>query len=282
MVITPAIAIRGLTKDFRVSGSSKRLRAVDDLSLEIHRNSIYGLLGPNGSGKSTTIKIALGLLQPSVGECEILGIPSTNPAARANVGYLPEAPCFQRFLTGRELLKYFGLLSNVPKEKIQGRIEYLVNRVGLEDAGDRRLGGYSKGMLQRIGLAQALVGDPDLLVLDEPTAGVDPVGAAEIASLILELKKEGKTVLLCSHLLSQVESVCDRVAIMGRGMLLMEGSVDTLTQDENCSSVRIDQVSIELRGSIAQLAKEHGGLVSSPSRSLEELFLELANKKEER
>jgi ABC-2 type transport system ATP-binding protein len=137
-------------------------------------------------------------------------------------------------------------------------------------------------MLQRIGLAQALVGDPDLLVLDEPTAGVDPVGAAEIASLILELKKEGKTVLLCSHLLSQVESVCDRVAIMGRGRLLMEGSVDTLTQDENCSSMRIDQVSSELRGSIEQLAKEHGGLVSSPSRSLEELFLELANKKEER
>ena len=282
MVMTPAIAIRGLTKDFSVSGSSKRLRAVDDLSLEIHRNSIYGLLGPNGSGKSTTIKIALGLVQPSVGECEVLGIPSTNPAARTNVGYLPEAPYFQRFLTGRELLKYFGSLSNVSKEKIEGRIEYLLNRVGLEDAGDRRVGGYSKGMLQRIGLAQALVGDPDLLVLDEPTAGVDPVGAAEIASLILELKKEGKTVLLCSHLLSQVESVCDRVAIMGRGRLLMEGSVDTLTQDENCSSMRIDQVSSELRGSIEQLAKEHGGLVSSPSRSLEELFLELANKKEER
>ncbi len=192
MVMTPAIAIRGLTKDFRVSGSSKRLRAVDDLSLEIGRNSIYGLLGPNGSGKSTTIKIALGLVQSSVGECEIFGIPSINPAARTNVGYLPEAPYFQRFLTGRELLKYFGSLSNVPKDKIQDRIDYLLNRVGLEDAGDRRVGGYSKGMLQRIGLAQALVGDPELLVLDEPTAGVDPVGAAEIASLILELKKEGK------------------------------------------------------------------------------------------
>ncbi len=282
MDMTPAIAIRGLTKDFRVSGSSKRLRAVDNLSLEIHRNSIYGLLGPNGSGKSTTIKIALGLVEPSVGECEVLGIPSTNPAARTNVGYLPEAPYFQRFLTGRELLKYFGCLSNVPKEKIQKRIEYLLNRVGLEDAGNRRVGGYSKGMLQRIGLAQALVGNPDLLVLDEPTAGVDPVGAAEIASLILELKKEGKTVLLCSHLLSQVESVCDRVAIMGRGRLLMEGSVDTLTQEEGCSSMRIDQVSSELRGSVEQLAKKHGGLVSSPSRSLEELFLELANKKDER
>ena len=141
---------------------------------------------------------------------------------------------------------------------------------------------YITSIGQRIGLAQALVGNPDLLVLDEPTAGVDPVGAAEIASLILELKKEGKTVLLCSHLLSQVESVCDRVAIMGRGRLLMEGSVDTLTQEEGCSSMRVDQVSSELRGLVEQLAEKHGGSVSPHSRSLEELFLELANKKDER
>lgn len=281
MVMSPAIEIKRLTKDFRVSGSKKWLRAVDDLSLEIERNSIYGLLGPNGSGKSTTIKIALGLVQPSLGDCNILGIPSSNPAARMNVGYLPEAPYFQRFLTGRELLGYFGSLSNVPSEKIRERIEYLLEKVGLEDAGDRRVGGYSKGMLQRIGLAQALIGDPDLLVLDEPTAGVDPVGAAEIASLIVELKREGKTVLLCSHLLSQVESVCDRVAIMGRGRLLKEGSIDSLTRREDHSSIKIDGVSDSLRESIERQVLEHGGTVSNPSRSLEELFLELAKKKEE-
>lgn len=272
----PAIGINRLTKDFRVSGSKKWLRAVDHLSLRIERNSIYGLLGPNGSGKSTTIKIALGLVQPSMGDCEILGVPSSNPAARINVGYLPEAPYFQRFLTGRELLKYFGSLSNVPSEKIRDRIEYLLEKVGLEDAGDRRVGGYSKGMLQRIGLAQALIGDPELLVLDEPTAGVDPVGAAEIATLIVDLKKEGKTVLLCSHLLSQVESVCDRVAIMGRGRLLQEGSIDSLTKRSDQSSIRVDGVTNTLKDSIEKLAKEHGGTVSSPSRSLEELFLELA------
>ncbi len=281
MVMPPAIRISRLTKDFRVSGSKKWLRAVDDLSLQIERNSIYGLLGPNGSGKSTTIKIALGLVQPSAGGCEILGVPSSNPAARINVGYLPEAPYFQRFLTGRELLRYFGSLSHVPKEMIQNRIERLLEKVGLEDAGDRRVGGYSKGMLQRIGLAQALIGDPELLVLDEPTAGVDPIGAAEIASLIVDLKKEGKTVLLCSHLLSQVESVCDRVAIMGRGRLLREGTVESLTKRSDHSSIRIDGVSDTLKESIETMVKEHGGTVSSPSRSLEDLFLELARENEE-
>ncbi len=278
--MSPAIKIKGLTKDFRVSGSTRWLRAVDNLSLEIERNSVYGLLGPNGSGKSTTIKMALGLVHPSIGECEILGVPSSNPAARTNIGYLPEAPYFQRFLTGRELLKYFGSLSNVPKNKIRDRVESLLNMVGLEDAGDRRVGGYSKGMLQRIGLAQALVGDPELLVLDEPTAGVDPVGAADIASLILKLKREGKTILLCSHLLSQVENVCDRVAIMGSGRLLVEGNMKSLTRRDDRSSIRIDQVSSSLRKLIEELAKEHGGVVSSSPRSLEELFLKLAKKKE--
>ncbi len=280
MVMPPAIGIKCLTKDFRVSGSKKWLRAVDNLSLQIERNSIYGLLGPNGSGKSTTIKIALGLVQPSLGSCEILGVPSSNPAARINVGYLPEAPYFQRFLTGRELLRYFGSLSHVSSTMIRERIDYLLEKVGLEDAGDRRVGGYSKGMLQRIGLAQALIGDPELLVLDEPTAGVDPVGAAEIASLIVDLKKEGKTVLLCSHLLSQVESVCDRVAIMGRGRLLREGTVASLTKRKDPSSIRIDGVSDTLKQSIETMVKEHGGTVSSPSRSLEELFLELARENE--
>jgi len=281
MEATPAIAIRGLTKDFRVSGSKRWLRAVDNLSLEIERGSIYGLLGPNGSGKSTTIKVVLGLVQPSLGECEILGQPSRNPAARINVGYLPEAPYFQRFLTGRELLAYFGTLAGVDKTKLQERIEVLLKRVGLEDAGDRRVGGYSKGMLQRVGLAQALVADPELLILDEPTAGVDPVGAADIASLIVELKEEGKTVLLCSHLLSQVESVCDRVAIMGRGRLLREGTVGALTSGSDRSSIRVDGVSAELRGAIEKLAAAEGGEVSTPKRSLEALFLELARRREE-
>lgn len=277
--MTPAIAIEGLIKDFRVPASKARLRAVDNLSLTVERGSIYGLLGPNGSGKSTTIKVVLGLLKASGGTCEVFGKSSEDASARMRVGYLPEAPYFQRFLTGRELLEYFGCLSGLERSGASKRIDQLLVKVGLEDAGDRRVGSYSKGMLQRIGLAQALIADPELLILDEPTAGVDPIGAADIASLIIELKTEGKTVLLCSHLLSQVEAICDRVAIMGRGSLLREGTVASLTENTGQDSIRVDGLSKETRSSIESLAKERGAKVSTPSGSLEDLFLELARDK---
>ncbi len=271
-----ALSISGVTKDFRIPGSKRWVRAVDNLTLSIRENEVYGLLGPNGSGKSTTIKMALGLMKPSVGECSLFGVASDTPSARLNVGFLPEAPYFQRFLTGRELLRYFAKLAGLSRPETAKRIDALLEKVGLEDAGDRRVGGYSKGMLQRIGLAQALVGDPKLLILDEPTAGVDPVGAAEIASIIRTLKSEGKTVLLCSHLLSQVESVCDRVAIMGRGKRLLEGSIDELTLGTDSSSLQLDGASPELRESVAALAAAEGARVATRRRSLEDLFLELA------
>lgn len=274
--MTPAIAIEDLIKDFRIPGSKARLRAVDNLSLTVERGSIYGLLGPNGSGKSTTIKVALGLLKASSGTCGIFGKSSEDTSARIRVGYLPEAPYFQRFLTGRELLEYFGCLSGLERSGASKRIDQLLEKVGLEDAGDRRIGSYSKGMLQRIGLAQALIADPELLILDEPTAGVDPIGAADIASLIIGLKSEGKTILLCSHLLSQVEAICDRVAIMGRGRLLREGTIASLTENACQDSIRVDGLSQETRDRIESLANEQGARVSNPSRSLEDLFLELA------
>lgn len=274
--MTPAIAIEGLIKDFRIPASKARLRAVDNLSLTVERGSIYGLLGPNGSGKSTTIKVVLGLLKASGGTCEVFGKSSEDASALMGVGYLPEAPYFQRFLTGRELLEYFGCLSGLERSGASKRIDQLLEKVGLEDAGDRRVGSYSKGMLQRIGLAQALIADPELLILDEPNAGVDPIGAADITSLIIELKAEGKTILLCSHLLSQVEAICDRVAIMGRGRLLREGTVASLTENAGQDSIRVDGLSKETRNSIESLAKEQGARVSTPSRSLEDLFLELA------
>jgi len=249
---------------------------VDNLNLEIDRGSVFGLLGPNGSGKSTTIKMALGLVRPSEGKCEILGKPSLEPSARMGIGYLPEAPYFQRFLTGRELLFYFGKLSGVKKTDLEDRVNSLLGRVGLEDAGDRRVGGYSKGMLQRIGLAQAMVGDPELLILDEPTAGVDPIGAADIAAIIREVREEGKTVLLCSHLLSQVETICDRAAIMVKGKLALEGSVESLTAATDSSSARIDGLSTEGRRQLEMFAEEGHFDLSTPRRSLEELFLELS------
>lgn len=274
--MSAAISIQGVSKDYRIPGSQRRLRAVDNLNLEIGKESVFGLLGPNGSGKSTTIKMALGLVRPSEGKCEILGKSSREPSARMGIGYLPEAPYFQRFLTGRELLRYFGKLTGLRNADLEDSVQILLKRVGLEDAGDRRVGGYSKGMLQRIGLAQAMIGDPELLILDEPTAGVDPIGAADIASIIRELRDEGKTVLLCSHLLSQVETICDRAAIMVKGKLALEGSIDSLTSASDSSSIRIDNLSTEGRGKFEAFAKEAGLEVSTPRRSLEELFLELS------
>ena len=274
--MSAAISIQGVSKDFRIPGSKRRLRAVDNLNLEIERGSVFGLLGPNGSGKSTTIKVALGLVHPSQGKCEILGKSSLECSARMGIGYLPEAPYFQRFLTGRELLFYFGKLSGVKKTGLEDRVNALLTRVGLEDAGDRQVGGYSKGMLQRIGLAQAMVGDPELLILDEPTAGVDPIGAVDIAAIIREVRDEGKTVLLCSHLLSQVETICDRAAIMVKGKLALEGSVESLTAATDSSSARIEGLSTEGRRQLETFAEEGHFDLSTPRRSLEELFLELS------
>ncbi len=224
----PAIEIRGLVKDFAVGLRGLRLRAVDHVSLTVRPGEVFGLLGPNGSGKSTTIKLLLGLLEPTAGGCAIFGVPSGRVEARRDVGYLPEAPNFYRFLTGRELVTFYGRLCGLAGSGLRSKLEEVVALVGLAGAADRRVGTYSKGMLQRIGLAQALVHDPRLLILDEPTAGVDPVGSAEMAELILALKARGKTVLITSHLLGQIEELCDRVAILDRGGLVAEGEVAEL------------------------------------------------------
>ena len=200
---TSAICIQNLTKDFAVGMRGKKLRAVDDLCLEVGDNEIFGLLGPNGSGKSTTIKIILGLLEASKGTCEIYGRPSKLVDARRSVGFLPEAPYFYRYLTGRELVRYYARICMVSRVKIDSAVDSVIKLVGMTEAADRRVGTYSKGMLQRIGLAQALVQDPRLLILDEPTAGVDPIGSRQIRDLIFKLKDRGFTVFLCSHLLEQ-------------------------------------------------------------------------------
>ena len=204
---TSAICIQNLTKDFAVGMRGKKLRAVDDLCLEVGDNEIFGLLGPNGSGKSTTIKIILGLLEASKGTCEIYGRPSKLVDARRSVGFLPEAPYFYRYLTGRELVRYYARICMVPRVKIDSAVDSVIKLVGMTEAADRRVGTYSKGMLQRIGLAQSLVHDPQLVILDEPTAGVDPLGSAAIAEIVRELKRRGKTVLLSSHLLALIEGL---------------------------------------------------------------------------
>lgn len=273
---TPAIRIQGLTKDFSVGMRGVKLRAVDGLNLEVGDNQIFGLLGPNGSGKSTTIKIILGLLEASVGQCEIYGKPSHTVDARRSVGFLPEAPYFYRYLSGRELVRFYARVCGVPRANIHEQVDSVIELVGMTEAAHRRVGTYSKGMLQRIGLAQALVHDPQLVILDEPTAGVDPLGSAAIADIVRELKRRGKTILLSSHLLAQIEGLCDRVAILHRGKLVREGRVDELVEDEHTESLVVEGLSAEGRAAVEQMIAEQGGKlcrVEKPRLSLDALFL---------
>jgi len=224
------VVLKGVTKDFAVGLRGVKLRALDDLSLRVERGQVYGLLGPNGSGKSTTLKLILGMTAPTAGRCEIFGVSSGQNAARKSVGYLPESPSFYRDFTGRELVRFYGRLSGLGGATLRTQVDEAIAWVGLDGAADRRVDTYSKGMLQRIGLAQALVHRPELLVLDEPTSGLDPAGTAAVEGLIRRLKAEGKTVLITSHLLAQVEDLCDRIAILDHGRLILEGSVPELTR----------------------------------------------------
>jgi len=279
----PAISIKGLTKDFSVGMRGVKLRAVDDLNLEVGDNEIFGLIGPNGSGKSTTIKVVLGLLDASVGECQIYGKPSHTVAARHSVGFLPEAPYFYRYLSGRELVRFYARICGVSRGKIAKQVDEVIELVGMTEAAHRRVGTYSKGMLQRIGLAQALVHDPQLVILDEPTAGVDPLGSAAIAEIIRELKRRGKTVLLSSHLLAQIEGLCDRVAILHRGKLVREGRVDDLVQEKDAQSLVVQGLSAAGRAAVEKTIAEQGGQlcrVEKPRLSLDSLFLQEVEQRE--
>lgn len=271
----PAIEIRGLVKDFAVGLRGLRLRAVDHVSFAVRPGEIFGLLGPNGSGKSTTIKLLLGLLEPTAGGCAIFGVPSGKVEARRDVGYLPEAPNFYRFLSGRELVVFYGRMCGLAGAALRQRVEEVITLVGLVGAADRRVGTYSKGMLQRIGLAQALVHDPRLLILDEPTAGVDPVGSAEMAELILALKARGKTVLITSHLLGQIEDLCDRVAILDRGSLVAEGNVSELAGAPGRLSFETDALPSEEIAALRAWLESRGRRLESVAparRRLEDVF----------
>ena len=277
---TAAITIQNLTKEFTPPSLFQRgkITAVRDLSLTVEAGHVYGLLGPNGSGKSTTMKIVLGLVTPTSGRTFIFGKDSRDVESREAVGFLPENPYFYKFLTGEETLHFFGKLCGMSGKMLRDRSKELLALVGLEDAKDRRVGGYSKGMLQRIGLAQALVQEPRLLVLDEPTAGVDPTGSHEIRDLILKFKERGITVLLCSHLLSQVQEICDRIGIMHRGSLIREGPLDDLIAIENQTELVLENVSPALLAEIRTRITAEGGRVvgqGRPQQNLERYFLDV-------
>ena len=280
---TSAICIQNLTKDFALGIRGKKLRAVDDLCLEVGDNEIFGLLGPNGSGKSTTIKIILGLLEASKGTCEIYGRPSKLVDARRSVGFLPEAPYFYRYLTGRELVRYYARICMVSRIKIDAAVDSVIKLVGMTEAADRRVGTYSKGMLQRIGLAQSMVHDPQLVILDEPTAGVDPLGSAAIAEIVRELKYRGKTVLLSSHLLAQIEGLCDRVAILHRGKLVCVGRIDDLVEEKDAESLVVQGLTAEGRTAVETEIRAQGGRlarVEKPRLSLDAYFLKEVHERE--
>ena len=282
----PAIAVHGLTKVFPVHfHPTRRVVAVKDLNLRIEPGEVYGLLGPNGSGKSTTLKIILGLVSPTRGRTEIFGRDSRLVESREAVGFLPENPYFYKFLTGAETLRFFGRLCGMTGTTLKSRINELLDLVGLNNARDRRLGTYSKGMLQRIGLAQALIYDPRLVVLDEPTAGVDPAGSREIRDLIMDLKNRGITVLLSSHLLAQAQEICDRIGILADGVLVREGRLQDLIAIENQTELVIADASDELVHEIEScIGRSNAKLLErrKSTTTLERLFLESTGKNNKR
>jgi len=273
-----AVAVHGLTKIFPVHFHPTRcVVAVKDLNLRIEPGEVYGLLGPNGSGKSTTLKIILGLVSPTRGRTEIFGRDSRLVESREAVGFLPENPYFYKFLTGAETLHFFGRLCGMAGATLKNRVNELLDLVRLNKARDRRLGTYSKGMLQRIGLAQALIHDPRLVVLDEPTAGVDPAGSREIRDLIMDLKRRGITVLLSSHLLAQAQEICDRIGILADGVMVREGRLQDLIAIENQTELVIAGASDELVHEIESfISKSNAKLLErrKSTTTLERLFLE--------
>ncbi|PYK79776.1 MAG: ABC transporter ATP-binding protein [Verrucomicrobia bacterium] len=280
----PAIRISEISKVFPTPFRRRRIVALQHLDLEIAPGEIYGLLGPNGSGKSTTLKIILGLIQPTRGNVHVFGRDNSTVAVRRDIGFLPENAYFHKFLTGTETLRFHARLSGLESRESKSRIAELLETVGLTRAADARLGTYSKGMLQRIGLAQALIHRPKILVLDEPTAAVDPAGSRDIQNLIASLKKTGTTILLSSHLLTQVQEVCDRVGILHRGKLIREGRLEDLLAIENQTEFIVENATPEFLDQLErQIASVNGRMVlrRKPQTSLEQLFLKVTETPDE-
>ena len=274
----PAIRTAGLTKVYKGLFGRHPVTALDGLDLEVRRGEVFGLLGPNGSGKTTTMKLLLGLIHPTSGTAEVLGRKPGNVLTNQHIGFLPEESYLYEFLNADETLDFYGRLFRIPRRERWRRIHELIRMVGLEHARRRAVRGYSKGMSRRIGLAQALINDPEVLFLDEPTSGLDPIGTREIKDLILELKRRGKTVLMCSHLLADVEDVCDRIAILQKGSLKIEGAVNDLLTVQDITQIRVRKVAPDVLAHLESILAEGKSElveVSHPRSTLEELFLRI-------
>jgi len=274
-----AVETQKLTKIYTDFWGRPKVKALIDLNLTIHKGEVFGLLGPNGSGKSTTIKLLLGLIFPTSGSASILGEPIGSTKINERIGFLPEESYLYRFLNGEETLRFYGRLFRMDKRTLDRRVPELLDIVGLDQkARKRKLREYSKGMARRIGLAQALINNPDLILLDEPTTGLDPIGTREMKDLILSLKQQGKTVLLCSHLLADVQDVCDRIIILYRGEEETLGHVRDLLQVKDITQVQAKGLSPEQIEELKTFLTRIGAgnaEVTHPTTTLEELFMRI-------
>src|SRR6476646_5313596 len=272
-----AVHTQNLTKVYKDFWGRDKVRALDDLNLTIHRGEVFGLLGPNGSGKSTTIKLLLGLIFPTRGTASVLGRPVGDTEINSKIGFLPEESYLYRFLNGEEILRFYGKLFKIDRKTLNRRVPELLDTVGLDaKSRKRKLREYSKGMARRIGLAQALINNPDLILLDEPTTGLDPIGTREMKDLILSLKAQGKTVLLCSHLLADVQDVCDRITILFRGKMQTLGDVKDLVQVKDITQVQATGLSDGQLEELKQFLSRMGAgqvQITHPTTTLEDLFV---------
>jgi len=277
------IETRGLSKFYRDFWGRKKVQALKALDLQIYRGEVFGLLGPNGSGKTTTMKLLLGLLFPTGGDVFVFGRAATDVAKNERIGYLPEESYLYRFLNAEETLDFYGRLFNMSRSVRRQRVSDLIEMVGLTWAKRRPLKEYSKGMTRRIGLAQALINDPELILLDEPTSGLDPIGTREMKDLILKLRDQGKTVVMCSHLLADVQDVCDRIGILYQGELKELGRVDQLVTMKDVTEIRVPRLSPQAEQELKAVLNKHQVPVlewGNPSTTLEDLFLRIIRESE--
>jgi ABC-2 type transport system ATP-binding protein len=276
------VSVRGLTKIFKDFWGRPKARAVDNVDFEVRKGEVFGLLGPNGSGKSTTVKLLLGLLYPTKGHIEVFGHSPRHVATKSRIGYLPEESYLYRYLNSHETLNFFGNLFHLPKADRANRTEQLLEMVGLNQTRTRAVGEFSKGMQRRIGLAQALINDPDLVILDEPTSGLDPIGCREVKDLILALARRGKTVILSSHLLSDVEDVCNRVVIYYGGKIQAMGTLNELLATPNTIQITTPALPREAMQHVLDVIRknvtEDKVRVDTPTQNLESYFLDVVHK----
>lgn len=277
----PVVKAVGLTKVFRDFWGRPKAKAVNDIDFEIRQGEVVGLLGPNGSGKSTTVKMMLGLLYPTGGNLSVLGRSPRAVETKREIGYLPEESYLYKYLTAEETLDFFGSLFNLSKLDRQRRIDQLLDMVGMAHARRRRVGEFSKGMARRIGLAQAMINDPSFLILDEPTSGLDPLGCKEVKDLIQTLKKRGKTVVITSHLLSDIEDICDRVIILYGGKVRATGNLNDLLTVTDANRITTPALAPAAMEQVLKILRENlngeAFKVDHPRRSLEEFFLDVIN-----